>query len=266
MTARPQPREPSTQEVEAHVIDHCPFRSWCRHCVMAASRCDHHRRQTEEVLVISCDYVVFFFLQIAEMMRKDNSLKQRQKQWTRHQYSCSRDISVPVNIAAVSDHVFHSSLLVSCYLCLHIFALASRLNHALLMFLAHQFPAHPCSLLLRIFCSLNGPGSDIDGMGTRSGSTTDEKLDALFSRADPFNNELDVPNGLAHPKNTWKFCDQACRDGTDLQHLLCTQVQGRNICSFRLKRLQLGKILDPAWAQSRLHSHWVSQVPWPGVI
>ena len=78
MRARPQPRKPSTQDVEAHMIDHYPFRSWCRYCVMASSRSDHHRRQAEdynEVPVISCDY---FFLQIAEMMRKDNSRKQWQ--------------------------------------------------------------------------------------------------------------------------------------------------------------------------------------------
>ena len=59
MRARPQPRKSSTQEVEAHVIDHYPFRSWFRYCVMAASRSDHHRRQAEdynEVPVISCDY------------------------------------------------------------------------------------------------------------------------------------------------------------------------------------------------------------------
>ena len=30
--------------------------------------------------------------------------------------------------------------------------------------------------------SLDGPGSDFDGMGIRSGSTTDEKLDALLSK------------------------------------------------------------------------------------
>ena len=62
MRARPQPRKPSTQEVEAHMIDHYPVRSWCRCCVMAASRSDHHRRQTEdynEVPVISCDYGCF---------------------------------------------------------------------------------------------------------------------------------------------------------------------------------------------------------------
>ena len=48
MRARPQPRKPSTQEVEAHMIDHYPFRSLCRYCVMAASRSDHHRRQAED--------------------------------------------------------------------------------------------------------------------------------------------------------------------------------------------------------------------------
>ena len=63
MRARPQPRKPSTQEVQAHMIDHYPFRSRCRYCVMAGSRSDHHRRQAEdynEVPVISCDYVFFF--------------------------------------------------------------------------------------------------------------------------------------------------------------------------------------------------------------
>ena len=77
MRARPQPRKPSTQDVEVHMTDHYPFRSWCRYCVMAASRSDHHRRQAEdyhEVPVISCECR---FLQIAEMVRKDNSRKQK---------------------------------------------------------------------------------------------------------------------------------------------------------------------------------------------
>ena len=61
--ARPQPRKLSTQEVEAQMIDHYPFRSWCCYCVMAASRSDHHRRQAEdysEVPVISCDHGFFY--------------------------------------------------------------------------------------------------------------------------------------------------------------------------------------------------------------
>ena len=74
MRARAQPRKPSTQEVEAHMIDQYPFRSWCRYCVMAASRSDHHRRQAEdynEVPVVSCDYG---FLQTAEIMDRRSKI------------------------------------------------------------------------------------------------------------------------------------------------------------------------------------------------
>ena len=59
LRARPQPRKPTIAEVEAHMIDHYPFRSWCRYCVMAAARSDNHVRQAEdynEVPGISCDY------------------------------------------------------------------------------------------------------------------------------------------------------------------------------------------------------------------
>ena len=68
----------------------------------------------------------------------------------------SRAISVHVNIVAVSNHVFHSSLLVSCSLCLHVFALASCLNRALLMHLAHWFLIHPCWFFLRILVLFMG--------------------------------------------------------------------------------------------------------------
>ena len=47
---------------EAHMTDHYQFRSWCRYCMIAASRSDHHRRQAKdsnEVPVISCDYGFF---------------------------------------------------------------------------------------------------------------------------------------------------------------------------------------------------------------
>ena len=73
----------------------------------------------------------------------------RQRTETRSHFG-SRAISVQVNIVAVSYHVFHRFLLVSCSLCLHIFALASCLNRALLMHLAHRFLTHPCRFLLRI--------------------------------------------------------------------------------------------------------------------
>ena len=39
-----------------------------------------------------------------------------------------------------------------------------------------QVPNSPMQLTSSNFGSPNGPGSDLDGMGTRSGSTTDEKL------------------------------------------------------------------------------------------
>ena len=44
------------------MIDHNPFRSWCRSCVMATARSDQHRRQPEdynEVQIISFDYGFF---------------------------------------------------------------------------------------------------------------------------------------------------------------------------------------------------------------
>ena len=81
MRARPQPRKPSTQEVEAHMIDHYPFRSRCRSCVMAASRSDHQRRQAEdynEVPVISCDYGFFFKKKDSRDDEERQLTKQRQ--------------------------------------------------------------------------------------------------------------------------------------------------------------------------------------------
>ena len=84
--ARPQPRKPSTQEVEAHMIDHYPFRFWCLHCEMAASRSDRHRRQTEdynEVPVISCDYGFFTDSRDDEERQVTEA---RQQQSERHQY------------------------------------------------------------------------------------------------------------------------------------------------------------------------------------
>ena len=100
----------------------------------------------------------------------------------------SRAIAVQVNIVAVAAHVFHSYLLVSCSLCLHIFAF----NRALSLGLMSQSRAVDASgtpvpnslmqLTSSNFCSRNGSGSDLDGVGTRSGSTTDEKFDALLSK------------------------------------------------------------------------------------
>ena len=43
-------------------------------------------------------------------------------------------------------------------------------------------PNSPMQLTSSNVCSPNGSGSDLYGMGTRSGSTTDEKIDALLSK------------------------------------------------------------------------------------
>ena len=29
----PQPKMPTAEEKRAHELTHCPFRSWCKHCV-----------------------------------------------------------------------------------------------------------------------------------------------------------------------------------------------------------------------------------------
>ena len=78
MRARPQPRKPSTDEVGAHVIDHYPFRSWCRCFVMAAAMSGHHRRQAEdynEVPAISSHYGCF------ADSKDDADSSQKHKQW-----------------------------------------------------------------------------------------------------------------------------------------------------------------------------------------
>ena len=60
------------------------------------------------------------------------------------------------------------------------------------------------------FGSSNCSGSDLNGTGTRSGITTDEKLDALLSHFAQFKEqiaqipsyELDVPYGFTYHEDT----------------------------------------------------------------
>ena len=130
---------------------------------------------------------------------------------------------------------FTSSLLVSCSLCLHIFALAVSLNRVLLMHLAHRFLTHPCSSLLSNFGSPDGPGSDFDGMGTRSGSTMDEKLDALLSKF--------VPQIVQIPcRANWMSLMDSHITKTlgDFATRLTEMDQNFNILSTRMCRLETG--------------------------
>ena len=45
---RKSPKEPTKAEREEHERTHCPYRSWCEHCVRARARNSHHRRQVPE--------------------------------------------------------------------------------------------------------------------------------------------------------------------------------------------------------------------------
>ena len=100
----------------------------------------------------------------------------------------SRAFSVQVNIVAVSAHVFHSSLLVSCSMCLHIFAFSRSLSLGLMSQSRvvdasdRPVPNSPVQFTSSNFGFPNGSGSDLDGIGTRPGITADEKLDALLSK------------------------------------------------------------------------------------
>ena len=42
---RLSPKGPTKVEKEEHERTHCPYRSWCEHCVRARARNSHHRRQ-----------------------------------------------------------------------------------------------------------------------------------------------------------------------------------------------------------------------------
>ncbi len=44
---RPNTREPSRAEREAHELTHIPYRSWCRHCVRGKAVEDPHRKSTD---------------------------------------------------------------------------------------------------------------------------------------------------------------------------------------------------------------------------
>ena len=40
---RKSPKEPTKVEKEEHERTHCPYRSWCEHCVRARARNGHHK-------------------------------------------------------------------------------------------------------------------------------------------------------------------------------------------------------------------------------
>jgi len=54
------PDEPTTEELEEHLVTHFPRRAWCRHCCAGRGKSDPHQRQEDErrqaIPTISIDY------------------------------------------------------------------------------------------------------------------------------------------------------------------------------------------------------------------
>ena len=101
-----------------------------------------------------------------------------------------------MNIVAVSDHVFQSfpfDLLIqvsatqlSLFSCISFVLMAT--DRASEDAMRTSLPGSPP--LSSNVGSPHGSGHDLDGMGTRSGSTTDEKLDALLSKFVHFETQI----------------------------------------------------------------------------
>ena len=100
--------------------------------------------------------------------------------------------------------------------------------------------------------SPHGSGHDLDGMGTGSGDTLDEKLRCPSlkistlrnaDRANPCSYDFEVPCGFTYHENNWGFCDSTYTDGTEFQCSPRTYVQVRDICSFCIKYIRFGTIL-----------------------
>ena len=83
---------------------------------------------------------------------------------------------------AVSAHVFHWFFSWFLVPCVYTFFFGFMSQSGVVDASGTPVLNSPLQLSSSNFGSLNGSGSDLDGMGTRSGSTTDEKLDALLSK------------------------------------------------------------------------------------
>ena len=169
----------------------------------------------------------------------------------------SRTNSVQVNIVAVSDHVFQmfpfdlliqvSATQLSLFSCTPFVLMAT--DRASEDAMHTSLPGSPP--LSSNVGSPHGPGHDLDGMGTRSGNTMDEKLDAfshnlytskrrslkfLLSRHG-------CPVWIPVSRKHWGFCDSTYRDGTEFQCPHRTYVQVRDICCLSIKCFRFGEIL-----------------------
>ena len=130
----------------------------------------------------------------------------------------SRAIPVQVNIVALSDHVFHrfpsdlfiqvSATKISLFLSIAFDLMA--IDRACEDAMHTSLPGLPP--LSSNVGSPNGSGHDLDGMGTRSGGTMDEQLDAPSLKIVHFETQIaqilaltgmDIPYGFTFHENTW---------------------------------------------------------------
>ena len=164
----------------------------------------------------------------------------------------SRAISVQVNIVAVSDRVFHRLPFdlrqLSLFSCIPFVLMAT--GRASEDAMRTSLPGSPSSS--SNVGSPHGSRHDLDGMGTRSGNTMDEKLDALLSKFVHFETQIaqipaltdvDVPCGFTYLENTWGCCDSTYRDGTEFQCPHLTYVEVRDMCCLSIKYFRFSKIL-----------------------
>ena len=164
----------------------------------------------------------------------------------------SRTISVQVNIVAVSDHVFHRSFVgflffVSAHFCFGLMSLSRAVDAS-----GTPVLTHPCSSLFRILVLFMALAPTLMVWCSRSGSTTDEKLDAFLSKFAHFEtssccHDLDVPCGFTYHENTWIL-------RPDLQRWNRTSAPSLHVCA-RSRHMQPQHQMLPVRKDLGLHSN-----------
>ena len=120
------------------------------------------------------------------------------------------------------------------------------------MHLAHRFLTHPCSSLFRILVLFMALAPTLMVWCSRSGSTTDEKLDAFLSKFAHFEtssccHDLDVPCGFTYHENTWIL-------RPDLQRWNRTSAPSLHVCA-RSRHMQPQHQMLPVRKDLGLHSN-----------
>ena len=91
------PNMPSQEEIDQHMTNHVPFRSWCPHCVAGQAQPSQHRRRSQEeeengVPTVSMDYMFMSSREKGDGKREEN------------QASEDQDEERGMPILVVSDH------------------------------------------------------------------------------------------------------------------------------------------------------------------